>query len=385
MKKWFLLILLMVFLGVGVSVAVLKFGVNYDWQRNNFLSGFVEETEMKKIDKGPGPLQKYALENLATYNFKPSQVVITDEITRSEKVVSWEMMYETTDREMSGQVNWPLAESGKPLPVENIKGMIVMIRGYVPAETYRTGDGTRSGAAFFAENGFVTVAPDFLGVAKSDLEPENTWESRFIKPVQVVELIKSVQKYPLKLDGEQVSEFGEENLAWQELPMGMWAHSNGGQIALATLMADQEALPTTLWAPVTAPFPYSILFFSDELADEGKETRKWLSLFEDEYDVWDFSLSQHLDLLPAGKMQLHHGSADEAALQVWSDEFLEKVDLENERRAEESADSSGSAQLEKIDLTYYKYPGADHNMRPVWSTVILRDLEFFEENLINKE
>jgi dipeptidyl aminopeptidase/acylaminoacyl peptidase len=29
------------------------------------------------------------------------------------------------------------------------------------------------------------------------------------------------------------------------------------------------------------------------------------------------------------------------------------------------------------DVEYYTYPGADHNMRPGWDSVALRDIEFF--------
>ena len=152
--------------------------------------------------------------------------------------------------------------------------------------------------------------------------------------------------------------------------LGIWAHSNGGQIALTTLEILNQPIPTSLWAPVTAPFPYSLLFFSDENEDEGKATRKWIAQFEQDYDVYEFSLTQHLDLLQ-GELQLHHGTLDEAALKSWSDEFVAKVKTENKSRQAN----------QQIKINYFSYPGADHNLQPGWNTAIQRDIEFFGRKL----
>ena len=142
-----------------------------------------------------------------------------------------------------------------------------------------------------------------------------------------------------------------------------------------------EILPTTLWAPVLAPFPYSILYFSDEYEDEGKETRKYLSLFEEDYNVFDFSISQHLDQLH-GPIQIQHGTGDDSALVVWTEEFLAKVDLENERRATASSQSSENKKA-PIEIDFYKYKGANHNLQPNWNEAIQKDLNFFKKYLID--
>ena len=150
--------------------------------------------------------------------------------------------------------------------------------------------------------------------------------------------------------------------------LGLWAHSNGGQIALSTLEIITDPLPTTLWAPVSVGFPYSVLFFTDEEPDEGQDTRTFIAAFEADYNAFEFSHTQYLQQLPAGlSLQLHHGTSDDAALIAWSDEFVPKINLVNETRSES----------DQIALTYYRYPGADHNLRPAWDTVVERDLEFF--------
>jgi hypothetical protein len=91
---------------------------------------------------------------------------------------------------------------------------------------------------------------------------------------------------------------------------------------------------------------------------------------------------------------LHHGSADESALQVWSDEFVKKIDSENDRRKflktqfEENATESAKADdpfLQPVDISYYKYPGADHNLQPSWDTVVERDIDFYTKHLKKPE
>jgi len=140
---------------------------------------------------------------------------------------------------------------------------------------------------------------------------------------------------------------------------------------------------------VTAPFPYSVLYFSNEDSDEGKAARKWVAEFEQIYDVFDFSLTDHLDRLQ-GDLQLHQGTADDSVPQAWSDTFVAKIKAENKRRSDlqkqqatSSATPAPGQDLTPINLMYYVYPGADHNLTPGWNTVVQRDVDFFNQNLKN--
>ena len=99
---------------------------------------------------------------------------------------------------------------------------------------------------YFRDNEYITLAPDFLGYGGSDSESSNIFESRFQTYTTVLTLLKSINK---------------ENFPnWDQKNIFIWAHSNGGQIALTVLEITGENYPTVLWAPVTESFPYSILF-----------------------------------------------------------------------------------------------------------------------------
>lgn len=327
------------------------------------------------------PLQKYAIPELTTHTPQISEIVIKEVLFDTDAFTSYLFTFNTLGKKMSGQLNIP-----KTLDDPTQVPTIVMIRGYVPLGMYTTGVGTKNAAAFYAQNGYMTIAPDFFGYGESDPEPEDSWQARFEKPLVIIDLQESLKASSISVPRDLEELPSDAPLRVTTSTIGMWGHSNGGQIALTTLEALQEPIPTTLWAPVTAPFPYSVLFYSDENGDEGKRSRKTISLLEDVYDVYDFTLTKHLNRLHA-PILLHHGTADDAALFAWSLEFAEKIDAENERREEllESETSTESAvinQLQPIDLTFYRYAGADHNLSPGWNTVVQRDLQFFNQHLL---
>lgn len=374
-----------------IIVTALPLGIFISQQLNistgSIISPFISQEKSSRL-----PLLKYTIPNLARRNYQAVEgLTVIKTLPSSEGYSSYIFSYITLGKKVTGQLNVPASalSSNQPTP------LIVMLRGWAPIETYQTGMGTKNAAAFFANNGFATLAPDFLGYGDSDPEPDDGWEARFIKPIIAIELLKTIENYSTVTLPD-----GTVNL--NPAKMGLWGHSNGGQVALSVLEILNKPLPTTLWAPVTAPFPYSVLFFSDEHDDEGKAIRLWLAQFEQQYDVLEFSITQYLSRL-TGPLLLHHGTADEAALKVWSDEFVEKIEAENERRETQSsfttpstatdsaplatqsalATSSGKL-LPPIDITYHVYPGANHNLQPSWNTVVQRDVTFFRKQLSDK-
>ncbi len=344
----------------------------------------------------PLPLNQYSIPNLKEYPFESSEIIITQVVEEQETFNTYLFSYQTMGKTMTGATNIPQECIEKPsCPV------VVLVRGYATPEQYSPGFGTRNAAAVFANNGYITLAPDFFGFANSDPEPEDSWEARFIKPISVIELIHSIKDNPnLQISPSIASSIEDPSaedltntiditdfVTADPSQINIWAHSNGGQITLSVLQVMEESIPATLWAPVTAPFPYSILFFTRTSADEGKEARAWLAMFERDYDVLDFTVTQHLDKL-TGPIQIHHGGRDPDALQAWSDSLIRKIELENEKRRkiEETASELETEDQLEVDsnqepivFEYYVYPQADHNLQPSenWNQAIIRDLEFF--------
>jgi dipeptidyl aminopeptidase/acylaminoacyl peptidase len=292
-------------------------------------------------------LQKYSFPNLRDQTFSPLPLELVEPIATETGYTSWLFRYQTDNGWISGQLNLPqgLTFASQRLDLRKFP-VVIMIRGYVDKEKYQTGVGTKNAAAVFAKNGYITIAPDFLGYGSSDPEPENELESRFLRPQAILQLLASIPDFP-QADPQKVF---------------IWAHSNGGQIALSVLQISGRPIPTSLWAPVAKPFPYSILYYTDELEDHGKYLRRLVADFESLYDAEEFSIMNYFDWITA-PIQIHQGTADDFVPWQWSIQLTKELQKRN------------------LDVTLYQYPGADHNLQPAWNIAISRDLKFFIKNL----
>lgn len=284
------------------------------------------------------PLEKYTIERLATRLPAGSQIMLDTATATTSAYTAYTFHYLTDGKKVTGLAHIP---NGKgPFPV------IVQFRGYVERSIFESGVGTRRSAEVFASNGFISLAPDFLGYGGSDMPENDVFEERFSTYTAVLDLLASVPSLSIADSGR----------------IGIWAHSNGGQIALTILEITGKPYPTTLWAPVTKLFPYSILYYTDDADDHGKFLRKKLADFEKDYDIENYSLTNYLDRITA-PMQLHQGTADDAVPVKWNEAFVTVL------------------QDKKKDIEYFVYPGADHNLSPSWNTVIARDIQFFRLRL----
>lgn len=313
-------------------------------------------SNLKQQDANPStlqvdrPLDKYTIENLSKTNINSGKFEIAEVLGKTEKYISHKFYFEFNPNldgksmfKTTGMINFPISENGD---VESPPA-ILMIRGFVDQDSYQTGKGTKNAANFFAENGFITVAPDFLGFGDSDSESSNIFEARFQTYVTIVSLINSMSQI---------------NPAVKPDKIGIWAHSNGGQIALTILEITQKKYPTVVWAPVSKPFPYSILYYTDESEDLGKYLRAELAEYEKLYDPNLYSMINYIKHINA-PIQLNQGTLDAEVPVTWSDEFASKLQAENK------------------DITYLKYSGADHNMRSKWDEAVLDNLNFFRKHL----
>ena len=305
----------------------------------NILLGF------KKPDK---TLERYTIENLTSTDIKTGSFNIGTEIIKKDEFTTYLFrfrfipdvtgnIYKTT----SGVINIPDNEEIK-------HPIVLLVRGYVDQNFYTSGMGSKNIGEYLAGEGFITVAPDFLGYGDSDSEATNIFESRFQTYVTVLSLLKTIE--------------GSAINSWDGKNIFIWGHSNGGQIALTTLEVSGGNYPTVLWAPVSKPFPYSVLYYTDESEDHGKLIRSQLSKFESFYNVEKYSLTNYIDKINA-PIQLHQGTADDAVPMSWSNLLSKNL--------------KGSEK----EVQYITHPGADHNMQPYWNNAAKQTLDFFVEKL----
>lgn len=292
------------------------------------------------------PLAKYSFERLRIAKVSAGSITLGDVVKEDEKFTSYMFYFHDGDKKVSGLLNLPREEETFPV--------IVMFRGFVEREQFTSGEGTRRTAEEFARNGFITLAPDFLGYGESDMPSEKSIEERFQTYTTALSIMSSVQTLNQVISkNDTITQKADIN------KIGIWAHSNGGQIALSILAITGKPIPTVLWAPVSKPFPYNILYFTDEFDDEGKALRKVVADFERDYDVYNYSVTKYLSWINA-PLQLNQGSADEAVPQRWSDQF-DALLTEKEIKHE-----------------YFIYPGENHNFNNgSWPLAVLRSIDFY--------
>jgi uncharacterized protein len=328
-------------IGVGFLLLAIVFGIFF------FIRFFEINTKIKSPIAQEKPFDRYTFENLRKSSFPANPIILGESLNQTVNYVSQTFYYRVGDKKVSGLLNIPTKRGIYPI--------IVMMRGFVPVETYATGIGTQKAAEFFAQNGFITLAPDFLGYGQSDKSSKNSIEDRFQTYTTAITLLSSLVNLNTGLDASYSGKIKADISK-----VGIWGHSNGGQIAISTLEITGKNYPTVLWAPVSKPFPYSILYFTDEFTDHGKTLRKVVADFEKDYDIELYSPSNFYAWIQA-PIQIHQGIADDAVPFKWSDNLV--------------------ADLTKLnkDVEYFTYPGADHNLMPNgWLEAVGRSVNFYK-------
>ncbi|MDO8657447.1 MAG: dienelactone hydrolase family protein [Candidatus Levybacteria bacterium] len=325
------------------------------------------------------PLEKYTFDNLRKTNFTGSEISIGKLLKDGDGFSSYMFYYYVKDKKVSGLINLPKNDGTYPV--------VVMIRGYVDHDKYSIGEGTRRSAETIASSGFITLAPDFLGYGESDNPSNSSIEERFQTYTTALTLLTSIKNLNRGLESISCnSDSGQARMTsfWgaSATPeskvnknclstnvkadidkIGIWGHSNGGHIALSVLEISGKSYQTVLWAPVSKPFPYSILYFTDEFDDHGKALRRAVANFEKDYDIEKYSPTNYYSWINA-PIQLHQGEADEAVPLKWSDLLSETLKKLNK------------------DVTYFTYSGENHNFNNgSWPTAIQRSINFYKEKL----
>jgi len=326
---------------VGIIVVAIIIGIKY--LKPNKIISPIGSGKISKEKK----LAQYSYTALQKTTFSGSKIIIDKIMKDEEKFTSYLFYFYVRGKKVSGLMNVPKKLGNYPA--------IIMIRGYVDKEIYQPGVGTSHGGELMAQNGFITLAPDFLGYGYSDKASTDAMEDRFLTYVSVLELISSTKNLNTALEDKSLA------ARFDNIHLGIWGHSNGGQIALSVLEISGKDYPTVLWAPVSKPFPYSILYYTDDIEDHGKALRKVVADFEKDYNAEKYSLINYFDWIKAS-MQIHQGGADEEVPQKWSDTLVETL------------------KKKEKEVEYFTYPGEDHNFdQGNWSLVMQRTMAFYKK------
>jgi len=344
MKKIFIFLFVLLFIGSA--------GYYFFVNKN-------QSSPLISVKPNEKPLLAYTFENLKKTKFPTNSITLGKIINETPEIITQKFYFSIPQKpnsgsmlKVSGVINLPKSPGIYPI--------IIMFRGYVPEEVYRSGIGTEHVAEALAQNKFITLAPDFLGFGESSLPSRDSFEARFQTYTTALTLFSSLPTLNSALDSSYSA-----TIKVNTGKVGIWAHSNGGHIALSTLAISGLTYPTVLWAPVSKSFPYSILYYTDETEDQGKTLRKALALFENDYDAQLFSPERYYKWIKA-RLSIHQGNLDREVPISWSDDLVEGL------------------KKDEIKVEYTTYTGADHNMLPAWSSAVKNSISFYEKSLTKK-
>src|SRR3989344_7632849 len=137
---------------------LLVLGAFFGW--DYYQGGKVDKKSVGQIEKiREKPLQKYTYDTLSGTNFASSGITFGEIIGENAKFTSRYFFFLVDGKKVSGLINIPVDVGDHPV--------VVMFRGYVDRDEYKTGIGTQRAGEVFATNGFITLAPDFLGYGGS--------------------------------------------------------------------------------------------------------------------------------------------------------------------------------------------------------------------------
>jgi dienelactone hydrolase len=314
----------------------------------------------------------FSLKKLQTYRYKTSQIIVHNLVFKDELQYAYNVTYTSMNLTVSARLSIP---NIKP---EDIKGIVIMLRGHQHPGNYYTGKGTENPARGYLRSGWAVIAPDFFGYGSSSQTPPPFSLHQFYSTINAVELYKSLEPaagrtltsesrstQAVFVFNTSVSRADRISLPENFKKIVVWGHSNGGQVALHFLVTIQKPVTTVLWAPVSLGYPDSAGHYGF-----GNE---WAERFKRDYPAGDFSLYTYLDkIAPGAHILLEQGDRDRAVPKAWNDALAKAIEDENLNREKKG--------IGKINLRYEVYPNADHNLNPYWTTVLPRDAAFWEQN-----
>jgi dipeptidyl aminopeptidase/acylaminoacyl peptidase len=337
MKKFLVIFFLAIFVSAAFFIV---------WFRENngkgIASPFVDSSQPQGV-QSDNPYFSYSFDSLSQKKFFQGEIKLTSQTRENEKFTTYVFTYQSDGKTISGMANIPNGPGKFPV--------IVLLRGWVDRSEYYIGLGTERSANNFAEHGFLTLAPDFLGYGFSDWEDQDILLARFYRPVEVLNLIASILSLD-KADPQKI---------------GLWGHSNGGQIALSLLEITGKSYPTSLWAPVSLGFPESVLVYMGQEEDVGNVVKEKIDEFSLKNDPKEYSISECLNRIKTPFI-IHQGKADALIKTSWTDTLVKELKKTGNQ------------------VSYYLYPGENHNFNYYDDTGDIlrqRDLEFFQKELKN--
>ena len=311
--------------------------------REPHVEAYDEEASGNAEIKPPSKGSEYAIETIRRTPGTGKNFRMEEKVGQTDAYEKYKISYQSGDLTISGVMNVPLEP-----PPEGGFPTLILNHGLITPEIYFSGRGSKREQDFFARHGYVTIHPDYRGLASSSPNPSVHHDFYAGYAEDVMNLIDAVK--------ELGADFIDVNR------LGLWGHSMGGGIAARVMVVRPEIRAYVLFAPISADVEENFYELSeDELA--------WL---ESEYGSESEAKVIYEKISPlsyfkdvSAPVQLHHGTADTAVPIHFSEEMYAAL-VKNGKKAE-----------------FFVYPGQKHEFIEDWPLASERALQFFDHYVKN--
>lgn len=280
---------------------------------------------------------EYFIETLRKISARGKSFKIERIISRTSAYQKLQISYKSGDLNISGVMNVPLS---KP-PADGFP-ILILNHGLIHPSVYFSGRGSKREQDFFARHNYITIHPDYRGLAKSSPNPKIHHDFYVGYTQDAVALIDALRGLnPKVFDFKRI---------------GMWGHSMGGGIAARVMVLRPEVRAFVLFAPISADVEDNFYELSKEEVEwlhqtyggQGSEVYRKMSPIEYFADV-------------SSPVQLHHGAGDK------------DVPIEFSEKMYATLTSLGKK------AEFFKYQSEEHEFGEAWQVAAERSLQFFDK------
>jgi hypothetical protein len=322
-----------VFLGIVVLAAIVLVGLKIRNSGNKPVVAPYVETKVK---------HPYEIDTLMSHVNTNGKITIENQLAGQKGFRSYKVSFMADGLKQYALMHIPTGMTpadGWPVVMVN--------HGYITPSIYSTVNSYKNTSAYYANQGFLVLKPDYRGHGKSE-GTAGSITSRLQYAVDALNLFAAIKSIP-EANSNKIYLYG---------------HSMGGEVSLIMAEVSDQIKAISLWAPAVYKYPENVTYFRNK--------RRIVTITNENYQVeldkliQDYGADRFSALANSNKVGvpiiIHHSITDESVPYFWGEQ-LEKQLTEKGKK-----------------VTLFSYQNDNHDIAGHWGIALRRDVEFFRKN-----